>query len=294
MRRKLSFTVPKDCDGFTVKMFVRRYLKLSARVLIKQKMAEGGMEKNGERCRSIDFLRAGDVFTMQIPSEEMQYALLETPIDVLYEDEDYLIVNKPCGMPVHPSGTHDGDSLLNAVAFHYKNSGNQHLFRPLYRLDRDTSGIVAIAKHRIAASTFSVKKTYYAVCEGKLIGNGVVKAPIDRMENTIIKRTVTESGKPAVTRWEAIETDGIHTLLKFDLKTGRTHQIRVHMSHIGHPLAGDDLYGGSCEYIKRQALHCGDLLLKSAPLDFNRFFASEFPADIKKAFSRIVLKMNEQ
>lgn len=283
MRRSVSYTVPIEWDGRPVKEFIRRYLGLSSRVLVKQKQTEGGVLKNGEPCRSVDLLAAGDILELCFPEESEQYEPVEGPLSILWESEDYLVVDKPSRMPVHPSPGHDRDSLLNRVAFYYGQTGQSPAFRPLYRLDRDTSGIVAIGKHRVAASSAQVDKVYYAVCQGELSGYGTVDVPIGLDQGSKIRRQCGE-GQMAVTHWKALASWEEHTLLQFHLETGRTHQIRVHMAHLGHPLAGDDLYGGSWERISRQALHCGSLKLLCKPLAVDRVVTCPFPGDWLSAF----------
>lgn len=281
--RTIPIPVPAECDGMTVRSFTRSHLGLSARVLTKQKHHENGLLCNGEPCRSIDILHTGDIFTIRIPEDSAVYEASDLSIDILYEDGDYLVVNKPPGMPVHPSPGHDRDSLLNAVAYHYQMKGEKTSFRPLYRLDRDTSGILIAAKHRLAVSSAVLRKYYYAVCQGRLRGSGTVDLPIRRMADSRITREVG-GDKQSVTHWEALKQDQVHTLLKIHLETGRTHQIRVHLAHIGYPLAGDDLYGGSLDKIKRQALHLAEVRLACEILGIKETFKAELPEDIGVSF----------
>lgn len=148
MSRTLTYTVPPAWDGRTVKDFARQHLGLSSRAFVKQKYLPGGLMKNGQPCRSVDLLRAGDRLCLTLPEEAETYQAVEGPLSILYEDQDYLAVDKPPAMPVHPSPGHDRDSLLNRVAFHYQRTGQAPAFRPLYRLDKDTSGILLVGKHR--------------------------------------------------------------------------------------------------------------------------------------------------
>ena len=249
MSRALTYTVPPEWDGRTVKDFARQHLGLSSRAFVKQKYLPGGLGKNGQPCRTVD---------------------------------------KPPAMPVHPSPGHDRDSLLNRVAFHYQRTGQAPAFRPLYRLDKDTSGILLVGKHRAAVSSAQVEKTYYAVCQGELSGDGTVEAPIALEPGSKIRRCCREDGQPAVTHWQVLAPQAGHTLLRLRLETGRTHQIRVHMAHLGHPLAGDDLYGGSRQRLCRQALHCGELSLVCKPLGAGLRLAAPFPEDMAAAFPWIL------
>lgn len=284
--RRLDFLILKEYDGISVKDYSRKKLKMSARVFIKQKYADDGIMINGRRCKSNELLRSGDILSIQIPDDNAEYDAVDLGIDVIFEDEDFLIVNKRYGMPVHPSSTHKGDSLLNAVAFYYRKNGLKTAFRPIYRLDKDTSGIVVIAKNRLAVSSTKIDKDYFAVCEGVITGSGIIDEPIGLKKDSIMVREVGH-GVRAVTQWEAVKNDGIHSLIKCKLVTGRTHQIRVHFSSIGHPLAGDDLYGGGVKYINRQALHCKTVRISCEILSFNREVNIDFPDDMKNSFNKL-------
>ena len=158
------------------------------------------------------------------------------------------------------------------------------MFRPLYRLDRDTSGALAVGKHRLAASCAQVGKVYYGVAQGELSGSGRIDTPIGLAPGSKIRRQCGEGGQPATTHWQALARGGGFTLLAFRLETGRTHQIRTHMARLGHPLAGDDLYGGARERMGRQALHCGQLELRCPPLGLEAVFCCPFPPDLLQAF----------
>ena len=188
-------------------------------------------------------------------------------------------------MPVHESRNHRGDTLSNAVADICGGA-----FRAIYRLDRDTSGIVLIAKNEFAAAKLAgrVRKDYYAVVCGKIEGSGVIDAPIKRERESIIKRCVAPDGESAVTHYTAIKHSEKYTLVKLKLETGRTHQIRVHFAHIGYPLAGDTLYGGSTEEISRQALHCRDIYFTHPVSEKKIHIFCEMPQDMKKLIGEMV------
>jgi len=279
--RVLAYTIPEGWDGAAVRGFAREYLGFSARVLAGQKF-EGGILVNGRACRATQVLRAGDSLCFPLADEEMDYPPADLPLDILYEDGDFLILCKGAGMPVHPSPGHDADSLLNAAAWYYQSTGQSHRVRPLYRLDKDTSGVLPLAKHRAAAGA-GMEKRYLAVCQGVLEGSGTVDAPIGLQEGSKIVRACG-AGQKAVTHWQALGSADGHTLLALRLGTGRTHQIRVHMAHIGRPLAGDDLYGGGLERIPRQALHCARLGLRCRAVGMERIFRAPVPEDMLKAF----------
>lgn len=201
-------------------------------------------------------------------------------IEIVYEDKDIIVLNKPPFLPVHESRNHIGDTLSNFVSYH---TNEDTAFRAVFRLDRDTSGLVLVAKHELAASKLAGKidKDYYAVAGGIVSSSGTVDKPIARCSNSIIKRKIDESGDNAVTHYYPISNKNGNTLLRFKLETGRTHQIRVHMESIGHPLLGDSLYGGDCTTISRQALHCKDIYFSHPITGKNIHISSDFPDDIK-------------
>ncbi len=259
MGRILEYKIKDDFDGKKVEHFLRKQLGVSARVIKDVKFSENGLMLNGERVRTIDPLHTGDVFTITFPDDvgEM-FEPLPFPLEILFEDEDFLIVNKPAGLANHPSHNHQGDTLANAVAYHLEKNGKRSVFRSVGRLDKGTSGIVICALNRFAAAAVSGKiyKEYEAVCEGVLTGEGMIDAPIYRPDPIVTVRTVDERGERAVTEWRALKNVNGRTHLRIHLQTGRTHQIRVHFAHIGMPLTGDTMYGTPSNLISHQALIC--------------------------------------
>ena len=199
-------------------------------------------------------------------------------IPIVYEDEDLIVLNKPPLVPVHESRNHRGDTLSNFVAYHLD---YDTAFRAVFRLDRDTSGLVLVAKHELAASQTAgkIKKDYYAVVHGQITESGQVIAPIARCGDSIIKRCVSADGDYAETHYEPVKVLSDRTLLRLNLITGRTHQIRVHMAHIGHPLLGDSMYGGATDLIGRQALHCGNIEFVHPISEKKMYLTAEFPLD---------------
>ena len=258
--RILRFPVPEPWHGKTVKQVLQEAYGVSHTLLSRLKWREDGILQNGERVFVTAVVHAGDEICLCLPESPVEIFPVPLPFAVVWEDEDLLAVNKPSFMPVYPTPGHDRDSLANAVAFHYQQQGETAGFHPLYRLDRNTSGLLVVGKHAYAASrlAFSIEKEYTALCEGVLTGEGTIRAPIRRKEGARILREVGDgpTSQQAVTHWQAFPVCSAFTLLKIRLETGRTHQIRVHFSHMGHPLLGDDLYGGSRERIGRHALHC--------------------------------------
>lgn len=204
--------------------------------------------------------------------------------DIVYENGSMVIFNKPAGMPVHPSAKHRDDTLGNLFAYLYP----ELVFRPVNRLDKDTSGLCIAAKDPHAANLLggSCRKTYYAAVHGLTEQSGTIDAPIARQKESVILRCVRGDGRAAVTHYEKIAQTGKYSLLKIRLETGRTHQIRVHFSFMGHPLAGDDLYGGSRADIGRQALHCGEIVLTDPESGEMLTVTAPLPEDIEGLFSK--------
>lgn len=268
---KIIFTVPTDISGISVYNFLRSKCGVSYRLIKKLKRVPLGITANGTHIRTIDPLCGGDIVELNIPEDDEPTQPNALPIDIIYEDEHIAVINKSHGMPIHPARNHVTDTLANAFSAHLIANGEPNCsFRVINRLDRDTSGLVLTTKNSHAASLLHghTNKIYYAICQGTLLGNGTIDAPIRIMEGHGIQREVGEGGIRAVTHWTALKnisltsSDGNRhelTLLEINLETGRTHQIRVHFSSLSMPLAGDDMYGGSRDLIGRQALHCGQL-----------------------------------
>lgn len=278
--RKINFEISDKHNGIKIKDFLKDF-GVSSSLLTKLKKTQNGITLNGSFARAIDLLKSGDKLQILIENKGHMPAPSDAFVNIIYEDDDIIAADKPPFMPVHESRNHRGDTLSNAVAAHMT---EDTAFRAVYRLDRDTSGIVLIAKHELAAAKLAgkIKKDYYAVVNGIVDGNGTIDLPIERLGESIIKRCVSAGGERAVTHYEAVSVKNNTTLLKINLKTGRTHQIRVHFSHLGHPLLGDTLYGGDEMYISRQALHCRDIYFVHPITEKPMHLTSRFPADFKK------------
>lgn len=285
--RELTFIVPPEYDGVRANSFLRTFCGISYRMMVKLKRTEGGITSNGELLRTIDKVKSGSKVRLCIHECGEPAEPRNIYVPILFEDEDLLICDKPPDMPVHPSRGHADDTLANAVAAHLMKNGEYLPFRPINRLDRDTSGLVLCAKNGHIASMLAkgCDKTYYAVCQGEIIESGTIDLPIRIKEGHGIQREVGEGGVTAITNYRAIKCDGRHTFLEINLETGRTHQIRVHFSHIGYPLAGDDMYGGSREFINRQALHCSKMSFKHPITKEIIAIESPVPEDIEGILS---------
>ncbi|MET3533319.1 23S rRNA pseudouridine1911/1915/1917 synthase [Streptococcus parasuis] len=226
-----------------------------SRSVANDQIKAGQVLVNGQVKKAKYTVQEGEIITYQVPEiEEIDYVAEDIPLDIVYQDEDVAVVNKPQGMVVHPSAGHTSGTLVNALLYHVKDlSGINGVLRPgiVHRIDKDTSGLLMIAKnddaHTKLATELKDKKSlrkYWAIVHGNLPNDrGVIEAPIGRSEKDRKKQAVTAKGKEAVTRFQVLERFGDYTLVELTLETGRTHQIRVHMAYIGHPVAGDEVYG---------------------------------------------------
>lgn len=288
LMRTLEYVVTKDKEGFTAERFLRGSCGVSLALLRKLKRVERGLLRNGEHIRSIDILHEGDVVQINIPDDDRPAQASFLSVPVVYEDSDIIVFNKPANMPVHPTHNHQGDTLANAYAAHLAGHGEAAAFRPINRIDRDTTGLVLVCKHTLSAAKMRnrLNKVYYAICEGELSGCGRIDAPIRRCEGPGIKREVGEGGKQSITNWEVLESCNGVTLLRIILETGRTHQIRCHFAdYMKMPLCGDDMYGGSRDRISRQALHCGELSFVHPMTDELITLRCDLPEDMSNLLS---------
>ena len=276
---EMNITVDTEAP-VTLQNFLTGRKGVSRRLLTKLKRLEGGITRRGEVVRSIDTVYPGDVIVLRFEDSSFLEPNGKLSVGTAYEDENIIIFDKPGGMPVHPSIKHQGDTLGNYFAYRFPGL----TFRPVNRLDRDTSGLCLAAKNAHAANLmqYGCRKVYYAAVHGITDEKGTISAPIARQQESIILRCVREDGQPAVTHYERIGCGTKYSLLRIDLETGRTHQIRVHFSHIGHPLAGDDMYGGLRDDIGRQALHCGEMIFTEPFSGREITVRSELPEEISK------------
>ena len=241
-----------------LKQFLQHENGVSAKLITRLKRQNMGITCEGKLIRTIDDVLPGSTVVLDIVDENNIPPNAELCVPVVYEDESVVVFDKPQGMPVHPSINHYTDTLGNFFSYRYPGV----TFRPINRLDRNTSGLCVAAKNQHAAFKLqrSVSKVYFAVvCGVPEKKSGVIDAPIRRKEESLITRCVAPDGQRAVTRYDVLSSCDKYSYIKVNLETGRTHQIRVHFSYIGTPLAGDDLYGGSCEDAAGQALHCGEI-----------------------------------
>ena len=260
---QLSFPVPASCEGMELRRFLYQ-CAVSTDLTRAVKHRGTGFWVDGQPAFTNAKLHAGQTVHFALPPEEKPPVTPqpEIPLRVVYQDAFALVIEKPAGIAVHPTLNYADGTLANAYAAWAAQNGESGVFRPVNRLDRNTSGLLLAARNMYAASLLaqSVEKTYYAIAEGVLpLGAGVFDGPIGRTPDSIVTRCVTPAGKPSRTEYTVLQQADGYSLAACRPVTGRTHQIRVHFAHAGHPLAGDDLYGGSRERIHRHALHCGKL-----------------------------------
>ncbi len=284
--RQIKYNVISEDSGRKIKDILRQKLLISASVITQLKKTSDGILCNGERVFAVHKVSLGDEIVINLtdkasPNIEPTYI----PIDIVYEDEDVLVINKPRSMPTHPSQNHHSDSLANAVMGYYMDS--PMTFRVITRLDKDTSGIVIIAKNKISAAILTkqminkqIEKEYVALCHGKPSSScGVIDAPIARKDGSAILREINPLGKEAVTLYEVIEQKEDKFLVRLFPKTGRTHQLRVHMAHMGTPICGDGLYGFA-ESDNTTKLHCRRIKLRDPMTNNTMEFTAPIPEDM--------------
>lgn len=290
----LKWTIRKEEDGMLIFDFVKAK-QISKRALTDIKFNGGDILVNSEHVTVRHKVKEGDVLTIIFPEEVRGSGLQadKVPFNIVYEDQHCLVINKPPYVPSIPSREHTKGTLANGLIDYYEKHHIPSTVHIVNRLDKDTSGLMLVAKHRFAHSLFStqqktkqIHRTYKAVVHGVLnLNKGTITAPIGRKKDSIIEREVCEDGQVAVTHYEVIERLEDKTLIKLILETGRTHQIRVHMSSLGHPLCGDQLYGGNENEIKRQALHSSQLSFWHPLLEKQLTFEAEMPEDMKELLS---------
>lgn len=292
-------------DGMCVREYIRAHAHLSTKMLKFLKYREDGILVNGERVTVRRVLRKHDILTLSIPDSESAAGLepVDLPLEILYEDDGFVIPCKPAGMPTHPSHGHWNDTVANALAFRYASRGIPFVFRPVNRLDRDTSGLLIVARNKLAAGRLTqamqaglIRKTYLAVLEGEDCPDaGVINKPLHRTAQSVIVREVCSpdapDAEPSRTEFRVLARGGGCALVEAKPLTGRTHQLRVHFASIGHPIAGDTLYGIPNDRISRQALHAATLTLPHPSTGEQLTVCAPLPDDmqclIRQCFSEL-------
>ena len=305
-----SFGIQEEEEGERLDRFVPRVLEELSRSRVQGLVAEGAVRVNDAAKRPGYRLRIGDRVTVEVPEPvELVARPEDLPLSVMYEDADLLVVDKPAGMAVHPAPGSPAGTLVNALLHHCRDlSGINGVLRPgiVHRLDRGTTGLLMVAKndaaHRGLAAQLeerSVERGYTALVWGSPPEEGVVDAPVDRSPADRKRMAVVEGGRRAVTRFRRLRELGLFSLLELRLETGRTHQIRVHMQHLGYPVFGDPVYGGRTRVrgidprhrpaagrllqgLDRQALHAASLGFTHPRSGEERRFESPMPEDMER------------
>lgn len=296
---KITLKVPAEFTGQRADKYICDSTEFSRSFAVTL-LENGSCSVNGSPCKKNYKLKEGDILELIVPDTEEPEILPENiPLNIVYEDNDLLVVNKPKGMVVHPAPGHYTGTLVNALMFHCKDSlsGINGIIRPgiVHRIDKDTSGLLIVAKNDIAHNglaeqikVHSFARRYEAVVLGGVKENGTVNAPIARHKTDRKKMTVTVDGREAITHYDVIENYGRYTHLRLILETGRTHQIRVHMSYIGHPVAGDPVYGdGKPKWLEGQCLHAREIGFTHPITGEELFFTSPLPEYFEKMIKNI-------
>lgn len=312
MRRILEYQIDSDLQNSTIKYFLKTK-GYSSGNLIALKKYTSGILVNGQPAHVNQLLNPGDILTIHIIEETSSEKInpVNLPLDIVYEDEDLLVINKPAGMPIHPSANNYDTSVANALAWYFDRQAIPFVFRCINRLDKDTSGLTIVAKHFVSAGILSnmvaeqqpelspandtcvtvqapaykgIRREYLAIVRGSLTpSSGTIDVPIGRKPGSVIERMVDyENGERAITHYQLVEESNGHSLVSLQLETGRTHQIRIHMGHIGFPLIGDYLYNPDREFICRQALHSHRLTFRHPITGRVMEFIAPLPTDMRQ------------
>lgn len=293
MSRRLELTVTPELAGVKVDTLLKRHLHLSGTVVRRIKWLEDGILVDGVRVYTDYRPEAGQVLSVRLSDPHRNSGVVPAPgpLDIVYEDEDVIVLNKAPGVSVHPGPGHFDDTLGNFLVDYYEKTGQEADFHPVHRLDRGTSGLIVTAKHPHAQEalkdqlhTERFKRVYLAVCQGvPEPPAGVVDAPLGPRPGSLMEQMVRPDGKRARTRYETLEVRNGRALLRLELDTGRTHQIRVHMAHMGCPLTGDFLYGTEDKaLIPRPALHSAELSFRHPLTGKALEFQSPLPEDMAR------------
>lgn len=292
MNRNIDYIIDEDSAGLRVEQFLRRK-RYSGQNLSEIKRMPKSILVNGVHYYMRQELSKGDHLQVRICETQNSEKIPPTnlPLNIIYEDEDLLVLNKPAGMPIHPSLNNYTNSMANALAYYFQSQGKPFIFRCCNRLDRDTSGLTIVSKHLVSGSILSdmtkyreVHREYLAIARGSVTpSEGTIQAPLGRKEGTIIERTVDwEHGEDAVTHYKVVKEANGHSLVSLRLETGRTHQIRIHMKYLGYPLIGDYLYNPDMEYMTRQALHSHHMEFTHPITGEHMSFTAPLPEDMAR------------
>ena len=295
MERKLDYIITEEFHNKTIEQFLKSK-DFPHQAIVQLKKTQEGILRNGVWAYVNEQLNAGDALALHLVEDMTDTTIQAIPVElsIVYEDEDLVIVDKPANMPIHPSMNHHEGTLANGLLHYYQSKGQEFTFRCINRLDRDTSGLTIVAKHLLSAGILSrqvsdreISRTYRAIVEGFIDDKGIIEAPIGRVDGSTIERHVNyDHGEHAVTHYKRLDYDAAKdlSLVELHLETGRTHQIRVHMKHLGHPIIGDFLYNPDYRFCDRQALHSAALEFVHPITKEKMHFASSLPEDLKCIF----------
>lgn len=293
MNRILNYLIKTTEKGIKTETFLKQQ-GYSNLLIIKLKQIPFGISMKGEKIFTNHILKTGDILNIQIPPDIPSEHIVPTKLDfeIIFEDEDILVVNKPIDMPIHPSQGNFSNTLANALVYYYQQQNTPFVFRVMNRLDRNTSGLVLIAKNPLSACILSkavkerrIKRTYQAIVSGIAPDFGTINAPIARVCDSTIQRCVDfERGSHAITHYKKLSSHDNLSLVCVKLETGRTHQIRVHFQYINHPLIGDYLYHPDFSKINRQALHSYQLKFNHPISSEEMEFSCPLPTDMLSCF----------
>lgn len=282
---ELHYIVPPEAEGQSLGLYLRT-CGVTAGLIKTVKHTGQGFFADGQTLHTNQKVHAGQCVSFALPPEPAtSVAPQPIPVSIVYEDEFAAVLDKPAGLAVHPTLNYPDHTLANGWIYHLKSQGKTGVFRPINRIDKNTSGLVLCAKNAFAAPMLSgkVQKCYFAIVQGSLpLGPGRVEAPIGRQGDSIIGRCVTPEGKYSLTEYTVLASSAAYSLLACTPRTGRTHQIRVHMAYLGHPLAGDTLYGGKADVVDRHMLHCGVLHFVHPMTREQIRVTSQFPKDMRE------------
>ena len=291
MNRTLTYEITENESNTKIEHYLREK-GYSRQLLVALKQDRNSVLVNKQPRYMNERLKTNDILTIHIIENEVSEKIdpVDLPLNILFEDEDIIVINKPAGMPIHPSINNYGNTLANALAYYYNKQNKPFIFRCTNRLDRDTSGVTIIAKNQLSSGILStmvmnhsVNREYLAIVRGiDLPDSGTITAPIGRKPGSIIERMVDfEHGEEAITHYKVLKRKNGHSLVSLKLETGRTHQIRIHMKFLGYPLIGDYLYNPDMKFINRQALHSYQMSFKHPITGECMTFTAPLPEDMR-------------
>lgn len=293
MKRIFTYTISEEFENSTLLSFLKAEC-YSSPVITHLKRTENGILLNGCWARVRDILHKNDILTITLLETDSSDNIVPVPLplNIIYADEDLMVINKPADMPIHPSQNNYENTLANAVAYYFSQQGIPFVYRCINRLDRDTTGLLILAKHMYSASLLSdmvknrfIHREYIAIADGNVNDEGIIDAPIARVKDSTIEREVNfTDGDFARTHYKCLKRKNGYSLVSLKLETGRTHQIRVHMKYIGHALLGDFLYNPDYTFMKRQALHSYRLTFTHPITKEKLTFTAPLPPDMKRLF----------